>query len=324
MTKRAGTEDALEQVRELKSAGMSDAGLTALKKFLQHRSNNVVAKACDLVSEWRAESLIPEVESAFHRLLKNPVKSDPGCSAKLSAVKCLAEFEHPYPDLFLEGAHHVQMEPAWGPPVDTAAGLRGASGYGLAVIRYPDAYLEHAALIMDPEPETRRIAIETLSSLASDQSELLLRMKVLATDPEPDILASAFQALMTLSPQRSFDFVSAYVQDEDLPVAEGAALALGESKLPEAFERLREVWDISISETHRQMLALPIALLRSDEAFKLLLPQLESSRQQTAVAVLMALAIYAGDESKATAIAKAIETRGGRELSNIYEQHFGE
>ena len=47
--------------------------------------------------------------------------------AKTAIVQCLSRLELGSPEVFLRGLHHVQMEPAYGGPVDTAVELRSES-----------------------------------------------------------------------------------------------------------------------------------------------------------------------------------------------------
>ncbi len=322
MTKTGRTEDALERLRTLEQASPTAEGIGELKKLIRHRSNHVAGRACDLVSAWKVESLVSDLEGAFDRFMENPVKTDPGCTGKLAIVRCLTDLEHPASDRFLTGARHIQLEPAYGPPVDTAAGLRGACGRALAVVQHPDVYAEHTALLMDAEPEARRIAIQTLAWMGSEQSELLLRMKVLATDPEPDVLAAAFQALMEIAPDRSFEFVASYIENGNLAVAEGAALALGESKSREAFLRLKSAWEDSLVEAFRQMLALPVALVRSDESFEFLVQCADSASRETTLAIVRALALYGGDSGKVSTVREVVEGRHDRDISSVFGEVF--
>lgn len=322
MTKTDRTEDALERLRTLEQEAPTAEGIGELRKLIRHRSSHVAGRACDLVSAWKAESLVSDLEGAFDRFMKNPVKTDPGCTGKLAIVRCLTDLEYPASERFLTGARHVQLEPAYEGPVDTAPGLRGACGRGLAVIQHPDVYTEHTALLMDAEPETRRIAIQTLAWLGSEQSELLLRMKVLATDPEPDVLGAAFQALMEVAPDRSFEFVASYLENDDLAIAEGAALSLGESKSQEAFLRLKSAWEESLVEPFRQMLALPVALVRSDESFDLLVQCIESASKGTALAIVRALALHGGDDVKVSTVREVVEGRHDRDISSVFSAVF--
>lgn len=322
MTKADRTQDALQRLRTLETESPTAEAIEELRKLVHHRSNHVVGRACDLVSAWKAESLVSDLEETFDRSMKNPVKTDPGCTAKLAIVRCLTDFEHPASDRYLTGARHVQLEPAYGKPVDTAPGLRGACGRALAVILHPDVYSEHTALLMDAEPETRRIAVQTLAWMGSEQSELLLRMKVLATDPEPDILAAAFQALMKIAPDRSFEFVASYIENNELAIAEGAALALGESKSQEAFLRLKSAWQESSAQSFRQMLALPVALVRSNESFDFLVQCADSASKETTLAIVRALALYGGDKSKVSTVRKAVEEHHDPDISTVFRALF--
>src|SRR2546429_6216171 len=56
------------------------------------------------------------------------VRRDPGCVAKTGIVHALLSFgDAAASDVFLRGVVHVQREPAFGPPIDTAPELRATS-----------------------------------------------------------------------------------------------------------------------------------------------------------------------------------------------------
>lgn len=322
MAKSDPTQKALDEIREFERNEATPEAIATLKKFLKNRSNHVVARAAALTQTWNADELIPDLEAAFHRFLQDPVKTDPGCTAKLPIIAALVAFEHRTPDLYRIGCRHIQMEPSWGPPIDTAPSLRAACGRGLSISHDPDVYREHTLLIMDPEPETRRIAIETLALLASPESELLLRMKILNPDPEPAILADAFQALMTIAPEESLPFIADYLADQDPNTVQAAALALGESKLPEAFPPLRAAWQANPAVVHRRDLLLPFALLKSQEAFQFLLDVVRDERSKLSAEAVEALSLFAADPDRRIAVQTAVADRHSAEVTEAYKISF--
>src|SRR5206468_3907645 len=65
-------------------------------------------------------------------------------------------------DVFLRGVVHVQREPAFGPPIDTAPELRATSAMGLVVTGHPAALTICVGLLVDPEPTARAGGIRGL------------------------------------------------------------------------------------------------------------------------------------------------------------------
>ena len=80
---------ALEQLRH----EPPQAAIGPLRKALSHQSNYIVAKAADLVREFRLAELIPELLVAFDRCFANPLKTDPQCWAKNAISRALAALE---------------------------------------------------------------------------------------------------------------------------------------------------------------------------------------------------------------------------------------
>ena len=176
------TLQALSRVKELEAEESTEATHNELIALLDHRSNHVVGPAAELTGEWELEAAIPSLEKAFYHFLENPTKTDPGCVAKRPIVETLTKLGCANAELFLTGVRTIQLDPMWGKPEDTAAGLRGVSGRALLSIRHPEAMLIHADLLMDTKIETRRIAIDSLAELGTSDAELMLR--TLANFPE--------------------------------------------------------------------------------------------------------------------------------------------
>ncbi len=131
--KRAFEEQiaALDALRE----GPEDVRGAALRKALVHRNNFIVAKAADLVREFRMADLTGELLQAFDRFLENPVKNDPQCWAKNALSRALAALEYQESEIFLRGIRHIQMEPVWGGRSDTAGTLRATCALALVQCR---------------------------------------------------------------------------------------------------------------------------------------------------------------------------------------------
>lgn len=320
MPKNDPSRDALNELRSMEREEATADGIARLRKLLGHRSNHVVGRAARLATAWNATALLPEVLAAFERFLQSPVKTDPGCEAKQPLIEALFALEHSDPSVYLAGARHFQLEPSFGPPIDTAAGVRGASGHALLFTGYPDAWYTMAALANDPEPRTRRMAMESLGGTGAYHAELLLRMAVLAGDSEPDITALGLQGLMRCEPSRSLPFVQEFLSAPDPVVAEGAALAIGEARLAESFSVLRASWDSLGLRASPALLLLPMALTRADEAFEFLLGVVRDERRPLALSALDALALFMMDPERLSAIARAVKERGEPECTTRFER----
>jgi hypothetical protein len=320
MARRDPTQEALDHLSQLSRDGYDESYLGVIQKYLDHRSNHVVGKAAGLTQEWDLDPFQTDLETNFFRFMKNPVKSDPMCVAKRSIVQCLMHLGTPSENIFLSGLTHIQMEPSFGPPVDTAPGLRGDSGRALAKLDHPDTFRIHASLIMDSEPETRRIATNTLTDLACLESELLLRSKILATDIEPDIIASCFSGLMQFAPAASLQFVSNYLSNNELSTAHSAALALGESHHPDSFGLLRNAWGDSNLALPQYELVLPIALTRSDDAFTFLMEQLDNVPDAYLFSYLEAMSVFAGNPEKNDRITEKLHMEKSADIVDFWNK----
>ena len=204
MSKADPVEQALNDIGELRVASPSEDVAKQLRSYLKNRSNLVVAKAAKIVGELHLSGLIAELAAAFNRMMVNPAKLDKRCAAITEIVSALYELDYTEPEVYLQGIRHVQKEASFGPPIDTAATLRGRSAQGLLRTRYPDAIAIVIDLLVDPEPPARLGAIRALALNGGDVGPLLLRLITRGTlgpivlDLTPDWRVFSFTAAVAI------------------------------------------------------------------------------------------------------------------------------
>ena len=322
MRKVDPVEQALDRLSALRYEAPGSAVIAELKAFLKNRSNVVIAKAAKIAGETNATELVPELVTAFHRLMANPEKLDKGCAATTEIAGALYELDYTEPEIYLLGIHHVQMEGSFGPPVDAAAKLRGVSALGLARTRHPQALEEIVTLLVDAWQPARIGAVRAMASNGGHAGALLLRLKLLTGEQEPDVLAECFSGLLASAGENSLPLVASYLDSLDLAVAEAALLAIGSSRLPGAFALLKEKSTRTAAGPLRRITLLAIAMLRSDEAIKFLLACLADGTAQTAKDALMALAIFRTNEKVRAQVEAAVLGRDDSSLTDVFRQDF--
>jgi len=315
-------EQALDRLAALKTEAAGPAVVAELKAFLKNRSNLVVAKAAKGVSHVRAVELVPELVAAFQRLMQNPAKLDKACAATTEIVNALYELDYVGPEVFLQGIHHVQMEGSFGPPVDAAAKLRAISALALARTAHPAALDEVVSLLVDKWPEARVGAVRALAVNGGPAGALLLKLKLLTGDTEPDVLTECFSGLLTAAPERSLPLIAGFVDSDDIAVAEGALLALGASRLPEAFDFLKARWERTAGGPLRKTLVVAIGMVRSDAAVEFLLALLAECSPAIAKDVLAGLALFRDNEKIRSRVEGVVARRNEKSLSEVFGQQF--
>lgn len=323
MKKPDPIEQALDRLSTFRNEGTASAEvLEELKRFLKHKSNLVAAKAAKTVGHLRSSQLVPDLVIAFERLISDAPKLDKGCAALIEIVSALYELDYLEPEVYLKAIRHVQFEGSFGPPVDVAAKLRAFSALGLVRTRYPHALDEVVSLLVDSVPQARVGAARALASNGGEAGALLLKLKVLTGDDEPDVMAECFSGLLAAPSERSLQFVSQYADSAEPAIGEAALLAVGSSKHPAAFDLLKEKWERSARGVLRKTLLLAMALTRSEEAIRFLVSLLESGNLQTAKDTITALAIYRDNEKIRLSIEEAVSRRGDKALAEALQQEF--
>ena len=200
------------------------------------------------------------------------MKRDPGCKAKQAIARALVTLECQDLEFYRAGlalsAARAGMGPAHRHGHRRALQLRHGTG-GRRAPRAPSR--NSPRLLTDPESAVRSGAARAISCGNPQEAEAVLRFKVQIGDAEPEVIGECFSALLIIEPEHSLPFVAAYLRHEDEALREFAALALGESRLPQALALLREAWDDAVGSGTRGALIRAAALHRSEPAFDWLL-----------------------------------------------------
>ena len=307
--KRDPVKAALQALAEAARRPRDDATLALVRKSLVHRSNHVVARAARAAHEADLSALAPDLIAAFPRFLEDPVRRDPGCAAKTQIVHALLAFSSAAPDVYLPGATHVQREPAFGEPIDTAPELRATSALALVVTGHPAALTICVDLLVDPEPVARAGGLRALAASGRPDVALLMRLFALRGDADPGVLAEAFVALLALASADSVPFVAERLASGNRDVARAAAMALGEARGPEAVGALREHLTRENRPDVRHASILALATSRDDDAFEILVSLIGDGTDADSKAAAEALGLYPHDEVLQRRVQAALDGR---------------
>jgi HEAT repeat protein len=273
----------LDGLRELPR----EACVEPLRKALGHRNNFVVAKAADLVRTLELSELTPELLATFDRFLDDPVKTDPQCWAKNAAARALAAFEHQDEEVFLRGMHHVQPEPGWGGPSDSAATLRATCALALVQCRgvREKELLEHLIeLLADKDKAVRVEIVRAIEQVGSPSAALLLRLRAVLASDEPEVLGACYGGVLRIEGSSAIQWVSQFLKSGDDAAGE-AALALAGTHSVQAFEVLRERLEHASDPWFSSVLLSAIALTRQDAATEFLLELVRSESRKAEGAI---------------------------------------
>jgi hypothetical protein len=154
-------ESDLAKLKSLSACPPSELA-KGLSEFYTSSCGVVLKKVFDLLKVSKLQNLEPPTEACFARLLKRPLKQDPGCLGKEAILRYILDAPSGYADLLLHSIHYVQLEPVWGGHEDSASVMRGLSALALVRSQHPDAPTRVANLIADDELPARRGAFEAL------------------------------------------------------------------------------------------------------------------------------------------------------------------
>lgn len=292
MARRRPLEETLLALRRVRARPDEEDSRRELRRVLREEGSHAVARAATLVGELGIEGLAPDLTAAFPRFFDDLPRADPGCSAKTAIVEALRHLACDDVALYRRGAGHVQREPVFGGRVDTAVDLRGASALALAEHGGAGVLVDLAHLLADPEPPVRVSAARAVAVHGREAGIPLLHLKALAGDDEPRVVSECLLALLRLDGRAQVPFVASFLE-KGVEAAETAAVALGESRLAEAFPVLRE-WREEAARLGLGRALLAIASSRRDEAVDLLLSLVREAEGPVARDALEALGSIGG------------------------------
>jgi HEAT repeat protein len=322
--RRDPLEERLDRLGDLREDPDSPATTEALRAALGDRHNLVAAKAARMAAELGKDELASELTAAFDRFLD--AEADRGCHAKTAIAKALVELDHPATRLFRRGIRVVQMEGAYGGPVDVAQELRANCAIGLVNSGHPDAVVELVPLLTDPGLPVRLAAAQGIGASGRAEAEAVLRLKALVGDEEPEVITECLAALLRLAPERSLEFVEPFLASGG-PFSgarrEAAILALGESRLEEAVGVLRREWGRSHDGDSRRTVLLALVTSRRESALDFLLSLVAEGEPRPAREALSALAIHRRDERIRERVAAAVRaSKHSAELARHVDREF--
>ena len=272
MTGKRSFEDQIAALEGMRQQPEEDR-VEALRKTLGHRNNFLVAKAADLVREFKLENLAPELLQAFDRFLENPVKTDPQCWAKNAISRALAAMECQECEIFLRGMRHVQMEPVWGGRSDTAGTLRAICALALVQCRNlsENELLSHLVeLLADKDKAVRTDVVRAIEQVGSPSASLLLRLRAILGADEPEVLGACYSGILRIEGVSAIHWVGRFLSAGDDNSAE-AALAIAGTHSAAGFDALRESLAKADERWWRSVLISAISLTRQDEGMEFLL-----------------------------------------------------
>jgi HEAT repeat protein len=269
--------------------------------------------------------LAPDLAAAFDRFLRDPVKTDPKCWAKNAIAKALKDLEHDDPAVFLCGIVHVQMEPVWGGQSDSAATLRGACALALVATTLDRVAIltRLVDLLADLEKPARIDAVRALGQLPGHDTILLLRLKALAGDRDPEVVGSCFDTLLGVAPAECVPFVARFLAaaaDPDLR-AESVA-ALGACPDPQALDVLKQCFATRIDAELKTAILHSLAASRHPAAAEFLMSVIEEARPEHAAAALESLAAGRFRDEFRDRAGDAARRRNIAELTAAWRKQF--
>ncbi len=320
--------EALSEIRKLGSS-FDPEQIEHLRKALAHRNNFIVSKAARLVGEAELAALLPELLTAYARFFHDPVKSDPKCWAKEAIAKALVKLQHREKGTYLRGLRHIQMEPSFGPPEDSAGSVRATCAHALVDcpgISDAELLVYLLEALTDTDKSVRVEAARAIANVGGVSAALLLRLRaqfgLVPPDTDtPEVLGAVYSALLSLDGTASIPLVSKALEPGDDLAAE-AAFALADMRTHEALAPLLARFNAGADPWFSGVLLGAIALTRLQQASEFLIDLIAGDTRE-AVPAIEAIARSSPSDELRIRVEHAIEQADSPRLRKAFQEHLG-
>lgn len=314
-------DERLATIHALRSSPVTDDTRKQLAAAIADKQNLIVARAADVVGALRLSDLTPQLVAAFARLMRG---GDKGCVGKTAIARALEAFDANELDTFKQGVRHVQLESTWGGQSDVAVDLRATCALALSRLNRADVLIDLTDLLADREAPARLAAAQAIGHCGRDEGSLPLRLKIrLGHEDEPNVMGECFAALLKLSPAKNLDFVAEFLDAKDADLRDAAALALGESRQPAAFDRLLARLERELTNEPKRILLIALAQTRHPRSLDVLAPLITERNTTVGAWAIEALALYRGDDTVRAKIAAAVIERDDAAIRDTFARVFG-
>ncbi len=284
-------------------------GAAAFKKALAAKSNLIVAKAAKIIGAAQWLELSGDLASAFDSLLAKGAPTDKGCAGTIAIARALVRLDYDAPAVFLCGVRHVQMEGSWGPSVDAAVELRAVCAMGLANSAYPHKLRELVQLLVDKEWQARVGAIRAIATVGGESASLLLRLKMLSGDKDPEVTAECFTAVLALEGSEGVPLVASFARSDNPELREAAILAMGASRRADAVDWLIAEFERVVGLPVRKCILLSLSTSRVESALAFLLSLVRDGTSSASSLAIDALSIHGRDANLRLQVDEAVASR---------------
>jgi HEAT repeat protein len=289
-----------------------------LSEALRHGSGPVVGRAATMAMERGLPALTNDLASAIDRLLRTQQRPAElvGCGEAITALYQLGWRD---PAIAVAGlacapdarAHYVVSQ------------IRLAGALAAANLGHPSGMPVLGELLGDPDSSIRIATARILGSLASENADALLRLKVLCGDREIQVTYECLAALVRASGPAAREFFERLTTGRDPRTAEQAALALGETRATWGVQVLRTAWSGTRDGDLRATFLLSVAMIRSQDGIEFLLRLVGDGLGRDARDAVEALGVLCDDPGVCARVVQAARERGDVAVGEAVRKVFG-
>jgi HEAT repeat protein len=321
--KKPTVEEELADLADALRDPTSSSHQDLLRQALSRGTSVPAAKVAATIGSRRLAGFEDVLQQCFLRFTQNPNKTDPGCRAKAAALEALDRLEWPDPAPFLQASRYVQKEASWGPPVDTAGGVRARAIVALARIGFSDLSLVSAEGLADPLPPVRHAAVEALVHHGDRNGAGLVLLKLRSGDDDHQVTLACAGALLSLAPEWALRELEPMLLGTDESLREIATIALGQSGREDALDLLLSYLERAVSVDDRAPVLRAVGTHRSDRARDFLLERIAEGSAPEARAAIESLGARSFEPGLGARAREAAKRNDRAELDDTVDQIFG-
>lgn len=330
MAPRTSVDERLRAAQKLRDESDPELLRKGISTALKDRTGLVVAEAAKLIRAAELQGFETELLTAWELMLVNPLKTDPGCTAKTAIVEALSQLEYDEPEFYQNAIRYRQLEPSWGGREDSAVNVRGAAAFAIARSGRQGIVVKLTKLVeMLVNEESRNgqvFAVQAIADTGRDEAIPVLRLRFGMGPPFAEVLGACMTGLLGLAPETSIPLVAGCLKQclvtGNNELLQEAAVALGECGRAEAVSALISAWKLTGEPGIQESLLTSIGLSREATGIDFLISLFNSDQTEAEIALnaLGPVCVYPDIKEK---VREAVNRMGDPFLVSLFERRYG-
>jgi HEAT repeat protein len=177
-------------------------------------------------------------------------------------------------------------------------------------------------LLADRETPVRVDAVRAIAQFPGHDSELLLRLKALGGDKDPEVIGQCLVCLLEIAPAVSLPLAALFLEHANVDLRMESIAALGPCRDPEALKVLRAYWERQADPVVKRAILLALGGSPEPGAASFLVSVIKDGTEEDATTAIAALAASRFRQQIRAEVARLADQSDSPSVSKAFAKDF--